>query len=52
VNDTLAGNSRVAREWLVQKLPLMILIDNQNQILGRYTSLNQLEAELNSGSRR
>lgn len=48
VNDTLAGNSQVARDWLVQKLPLMILIDNNNQIVGRYTSVKQLEAELKS----
>lgn len=51
VNDTLAGNSLVARDWLVQKLPLMILIDNHNQIMGRYTSVKQLEAELKSASK-
>jgi len=46
VNDTLALDSKVASEWYVRKLPVLVLLDQQGRIVERFTSVNLLASSL------
>jgi peroxiredoxin len=42
VNDTLAMNSPVVKEWYVTKLPVFVLVDQKGKIVERFTSVQSL----------
>ncbi|MHC1776623.1 MAG: TlpA family protein disulfide reductase [Lentimicrobium sp.] len=46
VNDTLAMNSPVVKEWYITKLPVFILVDRQGKIVERFTSAQSLNDRL------
>ncbi len=46
VNDTLAMNSGIVKDWYVQKLPVLVLVDKQGKIIERFTSVHSLEEYL------
>jgi len=46
VNDTLAMNSPVVKDWYVTKLPVFVLVDQQGKIVERFTSANSLNDRL------
>ncbi|MBK6964677.1 MAG: TlpA family protein disulfide reductase [Bacteroidales bacterium] len=46
VNDTMAMNSPVVKNWYVNRLPVFVLVDQQGKIVDRYTSTNSLKARL------
>lgn len=46
VNDTLAMNSPVVKDWHVTKLPVFVLVDRQGKIVERFTSAQALNDRL------
>lgn len=46
VNDTLAMNSPVVKDWYVTKLPVFVLVDQQGEIIERFTSTRALKERL------
>lgn len=46
VNDTLAMNSPVVKDWYVTKLPVFVLVDQQGKIVERFTSPHSLNDRL------
>jgi peroxiredoxin len=46
VNDTLAMNSQLVKEWYVTKLPVFVLVDQQGKIVERFTSASSLNDRL------
>lgn len=46
VNDTLALDSKIAVGWYVQKLPVVVLLDQQGRIVERFASVSLLARRL------
>lgn len=52
VNDTLGLNSPVSKSWIIQKLPVFVLLDQNGEIIDRYTSVRNLGERLSAEYRR